>query len=496
MSVWIAWRQKSGTDYFLAARSMGGAPLAMSILANQVSAVSLIGAPAFVALRPGGGLAWLQYELALPLAMVAVIHLLLPRLRSVRGASIYEFLEQRCGLWARRVLAAAFLLSRGLALGVILYASSLVMATVFEISNDAAILLVGFFSVAYTSLGGIVADIWSDLLQLVVLWAGTIAACGFVLFRHGFALVEAVPAGRMAALRLDSAGVGAGNDFAFLPMFLGGLFLYASYYGCDQSQAQRLLTAKSDGAARQALLWNGLLRFPLVLTYCFLGVLLAGLLKTDAGFAAAMSGRPADSLVPVFITEYLPGGLRGIFIAAIFAAAMSSIDSALNSLAAVTLDDVFRYPPDRQTVWLSRGVSLAWGIFAVMAGLAFARSRGGVIELINQIGSAVYGPVLAVFLIGALFRGVSSRAVVPAFAAGLSVNLLAAWLTPVSWLWWNPLGFLVTGGLALWAPGRKWDFRAGQDRAAARVLLAATLVILLFLAALTALAASRAGNAS
>jgi len=129
MAAWIARRQRSGTDYFLAGRAMGSAPLAMSLLANQVSTVSLIGAPAFIAIRAGGGMSGLQYELALPLAMLLLIVFLLPHLRSVTGASIYELLEGRFGRPTRRVLAAAFLLSRGLALGVVLYASALVVAT-------------------------------------------------------------------------------------------------------------------------------------------------------------------------------------------------------------------------------------------------------------------------------------------------------------------------------------------------------------------------------
>ena len=444
MAVWIARRQRSGTDYFLAGRAMTGAPLAMSLLANQLSAVSLIGAPAFVAVRPGGGLSWLQYELALPLAMLLLIVLVLPHLRTVAGASIYEFLEGRFGRPTRRVLAGTFLVSRGLALGVVLYASALVVATVFGTSPEAAILLVGLFSVAYTSLGGIAADIWSDVLQLVVLWVGTILSCGYLLAQYGGSLVTAVPPDRMRVLVFDSAGLEPGGDFAFLPMFFGGLFLYLSYYGCDQSQAQRLLAARDDASARRALLLNGLLRFPLVLTYCGFGLLLAGLVQVQPEFASAMAGRPADSLVPVFLAEVLPSGLRGIFVAAVLAAAMSSIDSALNSLAAVTLDDVLDRRPALQSVWLSRGVSLAWGLVAVLSGLVFAHSGRTVIELINLIGSAFYGPVLAVFALAIYLPGSGSRAVLAGFFGGLGCNLAVAALTSISWLWWNPLGFTAT----------------------------------------------------
>jgi SSS family transporter len=450
MSFVLAIRQRTGEDYFLAGRRMGGATLALSILANQASAVSLVGAPAFVALRDGGGLRWLQYEVAVPLAMLVLIVLLLPALRSVPGSSIYAYAERRFDRRTRRALAGAFLLARGLALGVIVYASAIVLAQVIGWSVGASLLAVGLFSVAYTSLGGFVADVWSDVLQFAVLWAGTLVAAIYILVRDGARVIAAIPAGRSQALVFDATGFGDGGTFSFWPMLLGGLFLYLSYYGCDQSQAQRLLAARSDEEARRALLLNGLLRFPLVLTYCGLGLLLAGLLRVDATLAARMVDAPVDALVPTFLVTYLPTGLRGLMLAAILAAAMSSIDSTLNSLAAVTLEDVVGIAPERQSVWLSRLTSLGWGLFAVASGLVVARSGQGVIELVNQIGSAFYGPVLAVFVLGVLAPRVQGGAALTGLVAGIAGNLLLARLAPgVSWLWWNPMGFTVACATAL-----------------------------------------------
>lgn len=429
---------------------MGGTLLALSILATQASAVSLVGAPAFVALREGGGLRWLQYELGLPVAMLLVVALLLPALRSVPGSSIYRYADRRFGPGTRRALAGAFLLTRGLSLGVILYASALVVSVALGVPVDVAILGVGLFSVAYTSLGGIAADIWSDAIQLVILWGGTLVSAFYLLWHAGWAVTEAIPAGRAHGLVLDASGLGDGQTFALWPMLLGGIFLYMSYYGCDQSQAQRLLTARDEAAARRSLVLNGLLRFPLVLTYCGFGLLLAGLLASDARFAALMEGRPPDSLVPVFMMNYLPVGLRGLLLSAILAAAMSSIDSALNSLAAITLEDVLERPPGAQGVWLGRFTALGWGLFSIAAGLAFARSGTGVLEGVNQVGSAFYGPVLAVFLLGVLAPAVSGRGAVAGLATGVAGNLVLWKVAPaVSWLWWNPAGLLLAALTAL-----------------------------------------------
>ena len=488
MSLAIAWRQRTGDDYFLAGRSMGRFPLAFSLMANQASAVSLVGAPAFVALREGGGLRWLQYELAVPLAMLLLAAILLPALRSVPGASIYAYAETRFGRSTRRALAGSFLLARGLALGVILYASALVVAEALGCSVDAALLAVGIFSVAYTSLGGIVADIWSDVLQLALLWGGTFVSAFYLLEHAGVGLLSAIPEERAVTFVLDAQ---AEDPFSLWPMLFGGLFLYLSYYGCDQSQAQRLLTARSDSDARRALLLNGLLRFPMVLTYCAFGLLLAALLRTDPSFAAVMEGRPADSLVPVFMMSYLPTGLRGLLFAAILAAAMSSIDSALNSLAAVTLDDVFGIDPARQSVWWGRATSLSWGVFAVVSGMVFARSGAGVLELVNMVGSAFYGPVLAVFVLGVLAPGVTEAGALVGLAAGLAGNLALAGLAPaVPWLWWNPAGFLVAAVVSL-AVG-KADFRweARWERRECLLLLGAFALMLAVLAVLPVVVAS------
>lgn len=450
MSFVLARRQHDGEDYFLAGRSMRGWALAISILANQASAVSLVGAPAFVALRPDGGLRWLQYELALPLAMLGLIVLLLPALRSVPGSSIYAYAEARFGRRTRQGLAASFLVSRGLSLGVILYASALVISTAIGWPIVWSLVALGLFSVAYTSLGGLAADIWSDVVQFVLLWGGTLVAAIFVLVHGGPAVLDAIPLDRARPLVLDASGLTDGTTFAFWPMLFGGLFLYLSYYGCDQSQAQRLLAARTDADAKWALVWNGLLRFPLVLTYCVFGLLLAGLLRVDAGFASLMANQPADSLVPTFMMSYLPTGLRGLLLAAILAAAMSSIDSALNSLAAVTLEDVAGIPPARQNVWLSRGVSLAWGVFAIGSGLVFARIGGGVLETINLIGSAIAGPILGVFALGVLAPRLRGDVPLAGLVAGFAGNLALARFAPtVSWLWWNLAGFVLTCGVSL-----------------------------------------------
>jgi Na+/proline symporter len=189
--------------------------------------------------------------------------------------------------------------------------------------------------------------------------------------------------------------------------------------------------------------------------------------------------------------SYLPTGLRGLLLAAILAAAMSSIDSALNSLAAVTLDDVFGIDPVRQSVWWGRATSLSWGVFAVVSGMVFARSGAGVLELVNMVGSAFYGPVLAVFVLGVLAPGVTGAGALAGLAAGLAGNLLLASLAPaVPWLWWNPAGFLVAAVVALAAGKAGFRWEARWERRESLLLLGAFALMVAVLALLPAGVAS------
>lgn len=447
---YLARRQQDTADYYLGGRALPAWALGLSLAANQVSAISLVGAPAFVALREGGGLAWLQYELAVPLSMAVLLVWGVPFLRRARGADIYSVVEDRLGKGTRRFLASLFLLGRGLGAGVILYTSSLVVDACSGWGIPVSLAVVAGVAVAYTGLGGLVADVFSDVFQLGLLWGGTLVASAYLawkLLSQGRFLAGVDPS-RLVALDFGGHGLGDGATFAFWPMLIGGFFLYLSYYGCDQTQAQRILAARSDHAAQKALTIAALIRFPLVLTYCFFGLLLGSLLVADPAFAQRLVGQPADALVPQFIVGYLPAGLLGLAVAGILAAALSSIDSALNSLSAVTLAEILprqSHGPSRIHLLWARLGTLAWGILATGFAWWFSRGQETVIEMVNRVGSLVYGPILAIFVLAWGSRRATSNSAVLGGILGVGANLLVSFLAPgVSWLWWNVLGCLTT----------------------------------------------------
>jgi SSS family transporter len=458
MSAFIGRRQKSQEDYYLGGRAMPSWQVGLSIVATQVSAISLVGAPAFIALKGNGGLLWLQYEFAIPLAMMGIMLIMVPLYYRTRAITIYEYLEKRFGPWTRMSISAVFLLSRGLGSGVALLATAIVTAVCLGWPLWQTIILIGGISIVYTTFGGIVADIYSDILQLIILWIGSLLAI-VILFgmldSDALSLLKSHPQ-RLRVFDFTATGLGDGQTFGFWPMLIGGFFLYLSYYGCDQSQAQRLLTTASAREAQKALLMNGVLRFVLVLTYCAFGVLLIPFLLSHPEFAQQLKGQQPDFLVPYFLMEYFPKGLLGILIAGFFAASMSSIDSALNSLSAATYEDFLLrvYPglstvTDTAKVRLSRWLTFFWGIVATGFALQMIGGPETVLELVNKIGSAFYGPILAVFWLGILTRRTTEFGAILGLAAGVGFNVFL-WQfcgSAVSWLWWNVFGFLVSVGV-------------------------------------------------
>lgn len=489
LAVYLGRRQSSRSDYYLGGNNLPSWALATSIIATQCSTNSLLGAPAFVGFVLGGGLLWLQYELAVPLAMLALCVLFLPIRRS-GVISIYGFLEQRLGLGSRLLASGCFLFFRGVATGVTVYGVAAVIGLVTGISYTLAVIILMGITIAYDTLGGMRAVVLSDVAQMLLLSGAVV----FTLFGLAPYLIEyqADLAVRRDTLLLDW-GITSGNNYGFWPMLIGGFFLYTAYYGCDQSQAQRLLAARDEEQTRKILAMNGVLRFPLVLAYCLVGMGLAAYALEHGDFLSALP-RTADGdanfnlVFPAYVAREFAPGLAGLAIVGLFAAAMSSIDSALNSLSASSIEDFvarFRRLDERQLFLASKLATLFWGVFAVLFSYQVERIAPTVLEAINKVGSMANGPLLALFCTAVFFPAVGQRAAVMGFCTGLTTNL-AAWLflPYLSWLWWNPLGFAVALMVTLLV-GRAVEVGvdrgslARPPRAQSRQLLAMAALILL-----------------
>lgn len=466
---WVGLHQKSQEDYYLAGKGIKWWQSGLSIMATQLGAISFVSAPAFVALAKDGGLKWLCYEFGVPLGLIVVMMVLAPALNRSRHISIYEYLETRFDRRVRLLVSFLFQLGRGLATAVSILAGGLIISTALSIPTSIAILVVGAVTLLYDVLGGMRIVVLSDVLQMMIIVVGIVVCGGFALYLIGWTPAwHSLSPDRLKILDFAHPGTTVKGQYAFWPMVLGGMFLYASYYGCDQSQVQRQLAVGTLSGVRKSLLFNALGRFPVVLMYCLMGIVVGAIFLTPAGLqhvgqtlgmsSAAVSNalsRAPDRMLPMFILSYLPHGIIGFLFVAILSALMSSLDSAINSLSAATIRDFYQpyFRPnadDRHLLFVSKVCTALWGIFCIGAALVFANfgesTRQTTIVLINAVGSLLYGPILAAFLLGILTKRVNARAVAIGVVMGILANVAVWLLTAVSWLWWNVIGFAVTVG--------------------------------------------------
>lgn len=468
-------KNESSKDYFLGGNSLGWFPLSLSTMATQLSAISFISAPAFVGLKMGGGLKWLTFEMAVPIAMLFIMLVVIPPLFRSGIVSIYEYAERRFDYSTRMILSIVFQINRALSTGVMVYAIAFILQAVLNLDFSITILIISVITIIYSWQGGMKAVVWGDAIQMIILFVGLVV-CLF----YGWSQLTALGGEiafepeRLQVIDLNW-GIGEGQDYGLFPMIIGGFFLYASYYGCDQTQAQRMLSAKDEGTIKKLLLANGLLRFPVVLTYCIMGLVIGSLVMKVPDFLGEIqnmtathfpvefekSGLKADLMMPVFILKYLPHGMIGLLMVGILSAAMSSLSSTINSLSAVTVEDILKRQGivnEENYMSYSRWMVVFWGVVCIGAAFLFGGSDSPVIEIINAIGSVFYGPVLATFVLAIFSKKISSTGMKTGIIASVLINLIFSKTMQgifgfdpgisIFWIWLNFTGFFLAVAIA------------------------------------------------
>ena len=440
----------SGKEYFLGGNSFGWFPLSLSTAATQLSAISFISAPAFVGLKQGGGMMWLTYEFAVPVAMLFLMVYLIPPMFNMGIISVYEYLEKRYSTSTRILLSIVFQISRSFATSVMIYTVALILTAVMDIPMWITIILIGAVTLVYSYQGGMKAVVYGDVIQMIILFIGIIICfiAGLYYIGGWSEFVSLVDPDRLTVIDFGKHGLTDGEQFGFWPMLIGGFFLYASYYGTDQSQVQRLFSAKDLPTVQKALLCNGLMRFPITLTYCLMGLIIGTLVVTTPSFREMIPANKPDLMMPIFIREYLPHGVIGILMVAIFSAAMSSLSSTINSLSAATVEDIFnRKRQLSQETYLkySKYAALFWGLVCIILAFFTGDIAATVIEAINKIGSVFYGPIFATFIAAIGIKRTHYIGANAGLLAGVLMNVYLWLFCPqVFWFWWNAIGAVVT----------------------------------------------------
>lgn len=416
-------RLENSRDYFLAARSMPWWAVCVSVVATETSTLTFISVPGLAYIA---NLNFLQVALGYILGRTIVCFVFLPAYFRGQLSTSYELLNQRFGARARTMSSLLFILTRVLADGVRLFATAIPLSLMTGWGLPVAIAVTAVFTIIYTVVGGIRSVVWMDVLQMGIYIAGALVAGVFIINKLPGDLHQSLSAanasGKFSLINLGlhlSPAQFLQSSYTLASGLIGGAFLSMASHGTDHIIVQRLLTCKSVRAAQSALFCSGLVVFLQFLLFLGIGALLY--LFYDG---AAMA---PDQVFPRFIIEELPPVLTGLIVASLFAAAMSTLSSSLNSLASSTLFDLIL---PRKTLrpgaelTLSRMLTVAWGGVLVGAALLVRDSKNPVVELGLSIASFTYGGVLGAFLLSVRENRPSE-----------STILIALWSTLAGMIW-------------------------------------------------------------
>ncbi len=494
---------KNLDGYFLGNNTLPWYLVLLSIMGTQASAITFLSAPGQAYTD---GMRFVQYYFGLPIAMILICIFFVPVFRKLKVYTAYEFLENRFDVKTRTLTSALFLISRGLSTGISIYAPSIILSSLLGWNIYWTNLVMGGFLIIYTVAGGAKAVAYTQQLQLIIVIAG--------MFLAGYTVVHLLPAdmnftaalksaGSYGRMNVITTGVKDGHfdwkdTYNIWSGVIGGLFLALSYFGTDQSQVGRYLTAKSEKESKIGLLVNGLVKVPMQFLILLVGILVFTFYQyhkppvyfDEVQVVAANKTGYKDSLHTLelqysnlliqkdfttadtvraqykkvirvangdkkandtnyiflrFVIENLPKGLVGLLIAMIFLASWGSIAAALNALASCTVVDfhkkfINKNCTEREDYKVSRWYTFAWGVFSIIVAMFAYNIGNSLIETVNILGSIFYGVILGIFLVAFCMKYIKGNAIFFGAVISQLLVILVYWLDIVSFLWLNVIG--------------------------------------------------------
>ncbi len=423
-------RQTSTESYFVARRSVPHWAMGISVFATLISSITFIA-------YPGSAYAGNWAELVpgfMVLGVLALVGLvIIPFFRHAVGVSAYEYFGHRFGYGARAYTGLAFTAGHFSKMGFVLYSLALTGSSMTGGSVYWWILLVGLVTMFYTLIGGLEAVIWTDVIQGFVMWLGMLVVLGFLFYlmpggpAAAFELAWEAKKFNLGTNRLDFA-----DKTSFWVMSLYGFFWYLQKYGADQTIVQRYLVAKTDSAALKGVALGALLCVPVWTLFMLIGTLLWAYFRLSGEALPAHVGK-AEEVFPYFLGTKIPVGLTGLFVAALFAAGMSTLSSDLNCLSAVGVEDYYRKlrpdSTDRRRLVVGKIIVAVSGLLSVGIAMLIAWKSERVLSLYYAVSSIISAGLAGIFLLAFLSRRANKQGV----WIGIIANLVfTAWATLTS----------------------------------------------------------------
>ncbi|XP_043571030.1 sodium-coupled monocarboxylate transporter 1-like [Chiloscyllium plagiosum] len=420
---------KATEEFLIGNRQISAYPIALSLAASFLSAITVVGGPAEVYLY---GIMVLLYNVAAFFTIIITCLIYIPLFYRLNIISTYEYISRRFGLAVKYQVVSSFLLYMFIYLGIATYTPALALSEVTGINLWISIITTGCVCTLYTTLGGIKAVVWTDVLQICVMLAGLLA-----LLIQGL-----IQVGGIAKVWRTAEHGGRLNFFDFDPdprkrhtfwtTVIGGTFVWVAIYSSNQAQIQRYLACKSEKEAKKAIFLNWFSMLGVTVTACMCGLIMYAVYETcDPMEAKRISN--SNQLTPLLVLDILSHvpGVPGLFIASAFSGTLSTISSGINAMTAVFVEDIIKpnwrswnYLSDDRRTMISKFLAMTFGgLTMLLAGLTSILGEN-VMQLIRSIDGVFLGPLLGVFTLAALFPNSNSKGAFVGMLFSSVLNLL------------------------------------------------------------------------
>ena len=437
---WFARRSGDSAGFMKASGRLPGWVVGLSLFGTYLSSNTFIGVPGKAYAENWNSFV---FSLSIPFAILIASRYFVKFYRDSGSISAYEHLEQRFGTWARIYTVICYLLTQVARSATIMLGVAIGLQQVTGWSITSIILVAGILVTAYTLIGGIEAVIWTDAVQSIVLTVGALLMAGTLIFTHpdgaGAAFTIAAEQGKFSLGSWSFTDLTTSTVWVVL---IYGLFINLTNFGIDQNYVQRYHTAESEAAAKRSLWIGAVLYIPVSLLFFLIGSLLFSYYQAmpqEVAAIQAMAGdrKFEDSILPHFMANYLPPGVGGLILAALAAAAMSTIDTSLNSSATITLKDLWtrlvrkgKTVSEAEAMKVLRVSTVFWGFVGTGAALLLTGNAKNILDIWWQLSGMFAGGMLGLFILGFIVRKAGNAAAVTGVIIGVFVIF---WLTS-SWV--------------------------------------------------------------
>ncbi len=444
LGLWIGRNAGSVSDFVVGGRDRPWWLILFSIVATETSTVTFLSIPGFAYSRD---MTWLQIPFGFLLGRFVVVFLLLPQYFKGSFYTAYDVLNERFGGATQKAASAMFIITRSLADGLRLFLSAIVLQEMTGIQIHWAVVAMGLATIVYTFFGGIKAVLVTDLVQFVIYIGGALLAFRLILQKLPGGWDQMISVGEAAGkLRVFDLSFDWSQPYGLWAGLIGGLFITLGSHGVDQMMVQRYLCARKLKDAQRAL-WVG--GFVVVAQFALFLLIGVGLYAFYQAFPPEVAFERPDRVFARFILDEIPVGLLGILLGAIFAAAMSTLSSSLNSCATAAANDFWfsKKAPEvsaEKQLRMVRVLTVVFGLIQIAVGIGGQWVKSSVVSSVLGIAGFTTGIVLGVFFLGIFATRVGEKAALAGLVIGLFGMSLIFFATDLAWPWFALFGSAMT----------------------------------------------------